>query len=409
MNEIKTKKKVKAILMSGKPIIHIPENIYNKIKYLCTKINTTEWSGLLFYQTIKGDISKASEMVIEIKDIYLMDIGTAGATAFSYDGEIIAQAFIDNPEWIDNEYRMAMIHSHNSMGVFFSGTDVEELEDNVENYDYYLSIVVNNKMEVIAKVVWPGIEEREITLNRSFKDTLKKIINYPSTEKINEEVMFMTDCECIMEIPAAFNFPAYDARIIEINAKKVPKYGSYSKFNKNDYDEFKWSKYPDPYPSKSNTKLLNIPTKTSRFPKPFSKEYDSYPVINAKAPTESIEKFVKTLLGIRADMAFEEGLEQVNEMLAGFGAEDVLDSFEKTFLEGNKLTFDNEIFRCYKEITGKALYLGSLSYIDSFKDYIDEVMKFILITDRKFNNKYLFLSVLNEWLEDFVNEDTRLN
>ena len=37
--------------------------------------------------------------------------------------------------------------------VFFSGVDMKELEDNAKSHNFYLSLVVNNKMETVAKVI----------------------------------------------------------------------------------------------------------------------------------------------------------------------------------------------------------------------------------------------------------------
>lgn len=48
------------------------------------------------------------------------------------------------------ECRIGHIHSHNTMGVFFSGTDWGELEDNAPNHNYYLSLIVNNFMDFLC-------------------------------------------------------------------------------------------------------------------------------------------------------------------------------------------------------------------------------------------------------------------
>lgn len=45
-----------------------------------------------------------------------------------------------------------LIHSHNTMAVFFSGTDWSELEDNAPHHNFYLSLIVNNFMDFCAKV-----------------------------------------------------------------------------------------------------------------------------------------------------------------------------------------------------------------------------------------------------------------
>lgn len=49
-----------------------------------------------------------------------------------------------------------LIHSHNTFGVFFSGTDMEELEDNAPCYNFYLSLIVNNALDFEAKIAFIG-------------------------------------------------------------------------------------------------------------------------------------------------------------------------------------------------------------------------------------------------------------
>lgn len=118
------------------------------MKYLCKQIAKDEWSGVLFY-SVEGSIKKPSKMVITLEDIHLMDIGSPGFTSFNWD-ETIVEYLIDHPEAED--WKIGHIHSHNTMSVFFSGTDWDELNDNSPLHNLYLSVIVNNYMDLTAKI-----------------------------------------------------------------------------------------------------------------------------------------------------------------------------------------------------------------------------------------------------------------
>ena len=54
-----------------------------------------EWSGVLFYDVV-GTIADPTNMVIHLREIFLMDKGTAGHTAYNYDEELVGFR-MDNP------------------------------------------------------------------------------------------------------------------------------------------------------------------------------------------------------------------------------------------------------------------------------------------------------------------------
>ena len=87
------------------------------------------------------------------KDVFPMDIGNGVYTEYTFDANIM-KAYDENPELMD--CKIGHIHSHHSMATFFSGTDTDELRTNATNYNYYLSLIVNNKMEMTAKLAIPG-------------------------------------------------------------------------------------------------------------------------------------------------------------------------------------------------------------------------------------------------------------
>lgn len=110
-----------------------------------------EWSGILFYN-IQGSIQDVENMVVTPIDILLRDIGNATFTAYEFDEEVME--FIEK-----NDLYMAHhghVHSHNTMSVFFSGTDTEELQDNCQTHNVYLSLIVNNFMDMSAKLAFLG-------------------------------------------------------------------------------------------------------------------------------------------------------------------------------------------------------------------------------------------------------------
>lgn len=103
---------------------------------------------MLFYN-MEGTIQRVKDMVITPVDIFLRDIGTKGHTDFVYDEECMD--FVERNNLHMTKY--GFIHSHNSMQVFFSPEDKDELQDNVGNHNIYLSLIVNNFMDMTAKVV----------------------------------------------------------------------------------------------------------------------------------------------------------------------------------------------------------------------------------------------------------------
>lgn len=102
-----------------------------------------------------GTIRDLSTVSFEVADILLMDKGDGASTSYEFD-EDVANFIMDkceaDPRWLS--VKIGHIHSHHSMSVFFSGTDMDELKDNCANHNFYLSLIVNNYGEMIAKLVY---------------------------------------------------------------------------------------------------------------------------------------------------------------------------------------------------------------------------------------------------------------
>ena len=144
-----TKKELDRVQLTNTEInLVMPEKVYNQIQYLCREIAKEEWSGILFYK-IEGSIQDIENFKIILEDILPLNKGTQAYTEYTFDERVIEH--MEENEHLE-ECRMGHIHSHNTMGVFFSATDWSELEDNVVNHNYYLSLIVNNFMDFCAKL-----------------------------------------------------------------------------------------------------------------------------------------------------------------------------------------------------------------------------------------------------------------
>jgi len=122
----------------------------HKLRYICSEIYNEEWSGVLFY-SVKGTIRNPSKLKLTVVDFFPMDKGSAAHTAYTMD-EIVVGYMMEHDLYGD--IKLGHIHSHNKMGVFFSPEDTSELQDNVSNHNFYLSLIVNNKMEMLARVAY---------------------------------------------------------------------------------------------------------------------------------------------------------------------------------------------------------------------------------------------------------------
>jgi hypothetical protein len=133
----------------------IPAEVEGKIRYLCQEIYNVEWSGILFY-THTGSFE--DNLVLECKDILLMDIGTQTYTEFS-NSPIVISYMVEN-DLLD--CHIGLIHSHQSMPTFFSGTDTATLKEEGASMDNFLSLIVNNKGNYTAAITRKSIITKQV-------------------------------------------------------------------------------------------------------------------------------------------------------------------------------------------------------------------------------------------------------
>lgn len=125
----------------------IPAEVERKIRFVCQKVWSTEWSGTLFF-THEGSFEN-DDLVIRCVDIYIMDIGTQAYTEFDMNPDVISY-MCENPELLDCQ--MGLIHSHNNMSTFFSGTDTATLKEEGRDRNNFVSLIVNNAGSYTAAI-----------------------------------------------------------------------------------------------------------------------------------------------------------------------------------------------------------------------------------------------------------------
>ena len=142
----------------------ISEKLERKIRVLCNKFPTTEWSGQLFY-TYTGSFEKG-DIVFTAEDLLFMDPGCGVTTEFYLDEGNAAAYIADHELW---NCQMGLIHSHHNMGAFFSGQDDAMLLQEGTTRNHFLSLVVDNKGTYVARVTIKEQYEQKLITKKTFR------------------------------------------------------------------------------------------------------------------------------------------------------------------------------------------------------------------------------------------------
>lgn len=214
----------------NKMVLKISDSMESKIKYLCTNIHNTEWSGVLFY-TVTGKFG--TSMKFNIVDILPMDIGNSSATSFSENPDIVSY-MCEHPELL--ECYQGLIHSHHSMETFFSITDINTLKSEGKDRNHFLSLIINNKG------VYNAMVTRHVSSIKNIKEYTK--YNTYSNEQVSGSRSYTENDDYIeyfkVEVKGNTNSELLD-KIKELeNSKKVevhtypnytPNYGFYDNYS----------------------------------------------------------------------------------------------------------------------------------------------------------------------------------
>lgn len=126
--------------------LYLSSLVIDKITEWCRNFPNNEWSGVIFYTT-EGSMQD-NTFKIHCKDIYVQNIGSATYT--EYDENADSVNYADEHNLLD--CYTGTIHSHNTMAAFFSGTDDNTLKERSKDMPHFLSVIVNNKLDCVAKI-----------------------------------------------------------------------------------------------------------------------------------------------------------------------------------------------------------------------------------------------------------------
>lgn len=211
----------KTVTVKNKATVIIPIDVVKKIQYVCSRISHVEWSGQLFYKVLEGTLKDPSTLKVKVVDLHVQDRGSAAYTESETDIDIL-DLYDEKPELED--CRTGFIHSHNSMGVYFSTTDIDELKINHAKTEMYLSVIVNNRTDICAKIAYAGTEVRKKIIREkavvSFKYLNEVISNEdPERNEIEDttnKIMFTIDCDIEAEISPDIDDPFFVKTVDEV-------------------------------------------------------------------------------------------------------------------------------------------------------------------------------------------------
>jgi hypothetical protein len=202
-------------------------------RQLCHNIFNLEWCGIFLYNE-EGTIEDPDNFKITIHEICPMDIGTAGGTSFDMSEEGIGfdnivkfrQAHFD---LYMEDYRVGFMHSHNNMDVFFSGTDHAELHDNSDKFNYYLSVITNNKNQWTAKI--GQVVDTDIKIEaKGAKGTYE-----PIAGQFGEKMLLITDCDIELDFGTDETFNLLLDNLLADRKKRLAEKASQNKFGSGTY------------------------------------------------------------------------------------------------------------------------------------------------------------------------------
>jgi len=205
------KKQYELLELKQKGKLIITEDVKKKIDQMHDRVGNTEWCGFIFYEKVEGSISDPETYVAKTTDIYMMDIGSHSYTESDNHTDDVIKMVNRVPAYMENRY--GLIHTHHSMKAFFSGTDMQELHDNVHLYSYYLSLIVNfdgNWCAKIAKLI--DVNGSSYTITEEDEEDV--LVEIPA-----KKVMITFDLDIEFEQPEAYD-DVVELRIAEIRERK---------------------------------------------------------------------------------------------------------------------------------------------------------------------------------------------
>lgn len=190
--------------------INIPDSVELKISHMCKKISEVEWSGILFY-TIKGNFED-NNLEVNCVDFCVMNIGNATYTEFDVNPDVVN--YMMENDLLD--CYTGLIHSHNKMSTFFSGTDTSTLKSEGNDTNNFVSLIVNNAGDYTAAIT------RKCNITKVIKAESKyAFFDSQECNQNSDYITHETNVEWFyLDIIKASSFDALDVRIKELQELK---------------------------------------------------------------------------------------------------------------------------------------------------------------------------------------------
>ena len=360
----------------------VPENVEEKIRYLIRKFPATEWSGVLFY-TYQGSF-ETDNLVLTCQDLYPMDLGSSGWTEFHMNEDVSAY-MAENIELFDCE--LGLIHSHHTLGAFFSGQDKQMLAQEGDDTNCFLSLVVDTKGEYVAAITRKIQTKSEITIKNLgksyefFGEGSKEIPTESTSETtkvIDKEVIeyFNLDVER-HEVSNPLGY--LDSRFEEITSKKKLPFSTSKDFNftTNYYNPFKKDSAWPPHNEK-NAQLSLFPKEEIQIEEPSAEDLMNW-VPNKKMIKQAVTRMLLCSLIVSYDKVD----------LDVWTKRHMEDTYERIFGEDPTKTFEFEQWRDY--------------IIDRTLQYFPDVTTPIPDEDKGEDDSMIFSILANALIEELNN------
>ena len=248
--------------------------VEQKISICCRTLPNNEWSGTLFYKVVSGTYD--NNLVLEAQDFYLRDVGSATSTEFDDDADAFNYQIENNLE----DSIQGLIHSHDTMPTFFSGTDDNTLKSMGKQMPHFLSLIVNNAGKYCAK----------ITRRRSLQTCYTSF--YGKEETCNDTVYIVEDKNVEVVFESAYNeinnyiknristLTVPSKSVTNVNTSKTKSYPTL--WNENDFDDVYYNHY-----SKNTIQAPKVAVQTLSNPK---KNTNNQNAVTSKAPKEQKDR-----------------------------------------------------------------------------------------------------------------------
>jgi hypothetical protein len=223
----------------------INQQIADAISYLCKRIPNVEWMGYVLFSTNKKEVGD-NNFEATIHKLLLTSIQDKTYVSYNVDSysEAVLQRHYDSlteEEYeVQSEWEVGLIHSHNTMSVFFSGEDDIELFRTAKMKNYYLSLIVNNANDYEAAIGICRESSVEVEFTHNYFNNVRNIFK-PVKKKVVDTLKLkypMTIVRNFVDV----SYPEYDARIAE--CLEVRKQIVANKAAKSQQKSIPTSKYP---------------------------------------------------------------------------------------------------------------------------------------------------------------------